>query len=116
VRPEQQIHRAVIAHLRQRAAPGVVFIHVPNGGFRRPSEAAIFSGLGVRAGVCDLLLWHRGRSYGLELKSPTGRTSAAQKQFLHELKNAGAHVEVAMGLDDALAILERWQLLRGKVQ
>ena len=62
MRPEQQIHRAVVQHLRQRGAPGLVFLHPANGGFRRRIEARIFSGLGVRAGAADLLLWHRGKA------------------------------------------------------
>jgi hypothetical protein len=39
---EQALQQAVIQHLKWRAVPGLVFIHVPNGGFRRPIEAAIF--------------------------------------------------------------------------
>jgi hypothetical protein len=97
--PEQRIHRTVIAHLRQGGVPGLVFIHVPNGGKREPVEAAIFKGLGVRAGVSDLLLWHNAKSYALELKAKGGPT-AAQSQFL-TMKNAGAFADVAVGLDPA---------------
>jgi hypothetical protein len=92
-----------------------VFAHVPNAGYRRPREAAIFSGLGVCAGVSDLLFWHDGKSYALELKAPGGRATDAQLQFLSEMENAGAFVCVAEGLDRALAALESWQLLRGRV-
>ena len=112
-RPEQIIHRAIIQHLRQRGTPGVVFIHVPNGGKRPPVEAAIFKGLGVRAGVSDLLLWHNAKSYALELKAKGGPTDA-QAQFLADMKNAGAFADVAVGLDAALRRLESWGLLRGR--
>ncbi len=78
---EQQIHRAVVQHLRQRGAPGLVFTHPPNGGYRHRAEAAILSGLGVRGGAADLLLWHDGKSFALELKSPGGRASEAQLHF-----------------------------------
>jgi hypothetical protein len=71
--------------------------------------------LGVRPGASDLLLWHEGRSFALELKAEGGRTTEAQRQFLADMKAAGAHVAVAVGLDDALAVLEGWQLLRGRV-
>jgi hypothetical protein len=30
-RPEQEIHKAVAAHLRQRGVPGLVWWHTPNG-------------------------------------------------------------------------------------
>jgi VRR-NUC domain len=97
LKAEQQIHRAVVQHLPQRGAKGLVFIHVPNGGYRRPSEAAIFSGLGVRAGVSDLLLWHDGKSYALELKAPRGRASEAQLQFLVDMDRACVPTSLAEG-------------------
>ena len=113
MRPEQQIHRAVVQHLRQRSVPGVVFLHVPNGGKRRAIEAAIFKSLGVRAGASDLLLWHRGKSFALELKAEGGRATQAQIDFLSDMKKAGAFTCLADGLDRALAALEQWGLLRG---
>jgi hypothetical protein len=112
-RPEQQIHRAVVQHLRQRSVPGVVFIHVPNGGKRKPIEAAIFKGLGVRAGTSDLLLWHNRKSFALELKAEGGRATEDQRQFLADMEKAGAFTCLAEGLDPALAALEKWGLLRG---
>ena len=99
-----------------RGAPGLVYIHVPNGEFREPVEAAIFKGLGVRAGVSDLLLWHNAKSYALELKAPGGRTTEVQSQFLSDMQRAGAFADVAVGLDAALRKLESWGLLRGQVQ
>jgi hypothetical protein len=113
MRPEQQIHRAVVQHLRQRGVPGVVFIHVSNGGKRKPIEAAIFKSLGVRAGASDLLLWRTGRSFALELKAPNGRATDAQIEFLADMEKAGAFTCLAEGLDAALAALEEWGLLRG---
>jgi hypothetical protein len=114
MRPEQQIQRALVQHLRQRGAPGLVFTHCPNGGYRKPIEAAIFKGIGVRAGVSDLLLWRGGKSYALELKAPGGRATESQLQVLADMDQAGAFTCIAEGLDRALAALEHWGLLRGK--
>jgi hypothetical protein len=113
MRAEQHIHRAVVEHLRQRGVRGLVFTHAPNGGYRRRAEAAIFSGLGVRAGVADLLLWHDGKSFALELKAPGGRATEAQVAFLADMERAGAYTCLAEGLDRALKVLEAWGLLRG---
>lgn len=113
--PEQAVQRAVILHLETRGVPGLVFLHVPNGGYRRPAEARIFSGLGVRAGASDLLLWHDGKSYALELKADGGRATEAQLRFLSDMAEAGAFTCVAEGLDRALKVLEAWGLLRGRV-
>ena len=60
-RPEDVIQRAVFQHIRARGVPGLVAIHVPNGGYRRPVEAKILCGLGVTAGVPDVLLWYAGK-------------------------------------------------------
>jgi hypothetical protein len=110
--PEQAIQRAVVQHLRWRSAPGLVFLHPANGGWRSATEAAIFKGLGVQAGAPDLLLWRAGKSYGLELKAPGGRTTAAQAELLTALERAGAVTAIAQGLDAALRKLEEWGLLR----
>jgi hypothetical protein len=114
MRAEQQIHRAVVQHLRQRGAPGLVFLHPANGGFRRRIEARIFSGLGVRPGASDLLLWHDGKSFALELKAPGGRATESQLAFLADMERAGAYTCMAEGVDRALKVLETWGLLRGK--
>ena len=94
--------------------PGLVFIHVPNGGKRGPVEGAIFKGLGVRAGAADLLLWHDGKAFALELKSERRHATEAQLQFLADMKKAGAFADVAVGLNAALRKLEDWGLLRGR--
>lgn len=62
----------------------------------------------------DLLLWHAGESYALELKAEAGSASEAQRNMLGKLSAAGVHTAIAHGLDRALAVLESWQLLRGR--
>ena len=76
--PEQAVQRAVFQHIRACGVAGLVAIHVPNGGFRRLTEAKILVGLGVTAGVPDILLWHDGKSFALELKAGAGQVSSAQ--------------------------------------
>jgi hypothetical protein len=115
-RPETQIQRAVFQHLRVRGAPGVFAFHVPNGGYRRPVEAAILKGLGVRAGVPDLFCVHHGRCFALELKAEGGRLSDAQLACLAALREAGAVTATAEGLDRALSTLENWGILKGAIQ
>jgi len=120
-RPEQEIHKAVVSHLRQRGVPGLVFFHVPNGaklGGKRNAkgfaiQGAIMKSLGVRAGVSDIIILHKGLAYALELKAPGGATTEAQDQFLTDWNNAGGIAFVAEGLDRAIRILEGWGLLRG---
>jgi hypothetical protein len=112
--PEAAIQRAVIAHLRQRPAPGVFAFAVPNGGYRKPIEAAILKGLGVIAGVPDIIAIHEGRVYCLELKAEGGRPSANQLAAIAAMERAGAYCAIAEGLDRAIACLEGWGILRGR--
>jgi hypothetical protein len=63
-----------------------------------------------------MLLWHDGNSFALELKSPGGRLSDAQLEFLAAFNEAGGHSACAEGIDDAIAALEGWHLLRGHTQ
>jgi len=114
-RPEQQLQRAVIEHLRWRGVPGLWWCHYPAGGFRSAIEAAIFKSLGTTAGVPDLLLVYRGQLYGLEIKNDNGRLSDTQAATHDAMKRAGAAVETAYGLDQALAHLITWGLLRPDV-
>lgn len=115
-RPEDQIQRAVMLHLRTRGAPGVFAFAVPNGGYRKPKEAAIMKGLGVTAGVPDICIVKSGMALFLELKAEKGKVSVAQECAHQKIFDAGAPVVVATGLDAALAQLEKWGALQGKVQ
>ena len=110
--PEAALQRSVIQHLTWRARPGVWFTHVPLGGLRSKIEGAILRGLGTARGTPDLLIVADGEAHFLELKSASGRTSDAQRQCHQALRAAGAEVAVARGIDEALAWLEAWSLLR----
>jgi hypothetical protein len=107
-RPEGQIQRAVFEHLRMRAAPGVFAFHVPNGGYRKPIEAATMQGLGVKAGAPDLIAIRQG------LKAESGRATHKQLAAVAAMEAAGASCCVAEGLDRAIAVLEAWGILRGR--
>jgi hypothetical protein len=112
-RPEQQIQRAIIDHLKWRGVPGVFAFAVPNGGWRSTVEAAIFKSLGVVAGIPDVLILHDGCCYALEIKSDRGRLTDVQRDAHGRMREAGACVAVVHGIDAALAQLAEWRLLRG---
>lgn len=113
--PEQQIHKAVVQHLRTRAVPGLVWWHTPNGGGRSKVEGAIFKSMGVRAGVSDLILLHAGKMFALELKAPGGRATEAQMAFQSDFDKAGGFCAMPEGIDAALATLEAWGLIKPAV-
>ena len=111
-RLEQALQQSVVEHLQWRARPNVWWTHIPLGGARFKTEAAIFKGLGVRRGAPDLLIVIDGRACFLELKAPGGRVTAAQHECHAALLAAGARVAVASDIDEALAVLESWDVLR----
>jgi hypothetical protein len=60
-----------------------------------PVASSAFSGAirkqrGVKPGVPDVLVWYRGKSIGLELKSRRGQCSRSQRLAREALLRAGA--------------------------
>jgi hypothetical protein len=115
-RPEQELQRAVFAHFDFRSAPNTFAFHPFNGGRRSPIEAAIYTKLGVRPGVPDVIAIQDGHAFALELKAERGRLSQSQVETMRLLQDAGTVVGVANGIDEAIALLEFWGLLRGTAQ
>jgi hypothetical protein len=114
--PEQQIQRCVFDHLRARGTPGLFAWHPFSGGYRRPTEAAIYKGLGARAGLPDVMVLRNGKLFCLELKAEGGRATETQLATIAAMEAAGAYCCVVEGLDAALACLSAWGLLKGEVQ
>ena len=109
---ENQIHEAVVGHLRMRCRRDVHWHHPATGELRDPATATKLKRMGVRAGLPDLLLLIAGRLHGLELKRERGgRVSPAQRAMHDELRAAGAIVETAKGLNEALGVLSTWSAL-----
>lgn len=115
-RPEEALQRACIQWVNTHLAlyPDLAYLfHPANGGFRTPAEAGILKAIGVRTGVPDLLLplaSPSGKYQGmaLELKSPTGKLTEAQKRWLERLERNGYLTAVVRSLDDFIACVQTW--------
>ena len=57
-------------------------------------------GLGCYPGMPDLQAVKNGRTVYIELKRPTGKQSADQKEFQRDLEAAGGEYIVARGVED----------------
>jgi hypothetical protein len=117
---EEQIQKSLVAQLRWRCRPGVIWFHVPNGGWRFKRTAANLKALGVRAGVADLqFIWSDvpsvSRVLFLELKREGGVQSREQQQFQTECGTVCADYEIADSIDRAIAVLERYGILKAKL-
>jgi hypothetical protein len=83
---------------------------IPNGGKRNPATAKRLKEEGVLPGIPDLCLAAPSPSgaHGLfiEMKTTSGRLSAAQKQRKQELEQSGYSVAVAFGYEAAKQAIE----------
>jgi hypothetical protein len=113
-RPEQEIQKAVVAHLRARAYP-CFWWSTPNEGKRGFVNAAALKAAGMTAGVPDLLILKGGKLYALELKAPGGRLSPSQRLVGARMEECGAEISVAHSIDEALVTLEVWGILKRSV-
>lgn len=109
--PERDIQIAVADHIRLRGIPGLVWFHVPNAP-RNAITGKLFKRMGMRAGVSDLILFHKKELFALELKAPGGKASESQFNFLSDIKINGGEIALAEGIDEALCCLETWGLIR----
>lgn len=125
---ENEIQRAVFAHLRRRGAPGIFAFHPKNASSdMRGRRRGIYVGLGIEPGIPDVFVikgYARAISptlYALELKrldhrgkKPTEHDEK-QRECRERLGRVGVIEGIAYGLDEALDWLEERGILRGKV-
>ena len=120
---EVQLQISVVQHLRWRCREGVTYLHVPNGELRDKRTAAKLKAMGVLPGVADLILiWGElistpylevtPRLLFLELKVRGGKLSPEQSEFRDVMRKCGAAFEIADNIDDAIAILDRYGILK----
>lgn len=109
---EHHIQCAVIYQCRllERQYPELKgLIAIPNGGARHPAVAAKLKKEGVRKGVPDLFLplpIPRGPAgLWLVMKSPDGKVSASQKDFMEYLQWAGYKTMVCYSHEEAVGAI-----------
>ena len=103
----------MIQHLAWRARAGVFAFHCPNGGWRSCVEGAILKAIGTVAGVPTSSASSRA-GFTRSNQSRTGRLTDVQRVVHERLREAGANVAIAHGLNQALRVLEGWELLKAR--
>lgn len=115
--PEDDLQRAVVDLLAVWERQGhLSYFAVPNGGKRGRLEAARLKGLGVRAGIPDLVVMIPPRDFPgvrapksapktifLELKSPKGKLSERQVTCKNWLQHNGFPWFLIRSIDDVIA-------------
>ena len=88
---------------------GLPFYAVPNGGYRRKSEAARLKAEGVRAGVPDLCVpVARGGYHSLyiEMKAGKGKPTEEQLRWIWRLREEGMAAYCCVGAQNAIACID----------
>lgn len=107
--PEADAQMAVVAWCRLQGYPHDRLYAIENE--RKtlsPQQAGRRTKMGVRAGVCDLCLpiaRHGFHGLYVEMKSPKGKTSEFQEQFIKEVLQEGYYATVCHSADEAIKIL-----------
>jgi hypothetical protein len=104
-RTEQGFQASLVNALPYVLPREAFFFHIPNGGWRKHTEAGILVGQGVKAGMPDLMIIWQGRAFGLELKSDIGRVSSSQKIAHAHLRTAGMPIAVVRSFAETIDAL-----------
>ncbi len=115
---EAGIQRQIVGWLSWALAEPAWFTAIAHGGRGYGSErgdegwtrGAAWKQMGARAGVPDIEIAYAGVGWWLEVKSPTGVLSTAQRQVHGALRAAGHHVAVVRSLEQAKAQVAEWGL------
>ena len=109
--PELLLQIDIVDMLKTKLKRDVLFTAFPAGGGGRVRGAKLKKA-GLQAGWPDIQLVHRGKYFGIEVKTQTGRLSPAQVDLHKRLTDNGCSVAVARSVTDALEIIIDWGLSR----
>jgi len=101
---EAQLQRAVAEYLDVALPADAVWTAIGHGGGGK-TRGAILKGMGVKAGMPDIMIIWRGQVIFIELKAGRGGLSRAQKAFHDRLYLAGASITVCRCLSDVHVFL-----------
>lgn len=112
---EFTFHIDVLRYLSAVLPADAAVIHVPMGG-ADPNWRKRCAALGALPGAPDLLLFWKGRAFGIELKTPTGILSSDQVNAAHRLGDAGVDVATVRNFKTLELYLDRWKIpLKGRI-
>jgi penicillin-binding protein-related factor A (putative recombinase) len=72
-----------------------------------PTKKVFRKNAGYMKGVADILGIWRGKLLAIEVKTPTGKLSPEQKQFLSRVQEEGGIAFVARSVEDVKSWIER---------
>lgn len=108
---EGQLAKTVASLLEKVVLSPAVWTHFPAGlGKLPPRTVGRAKAMGLKAGMPDYLVWHDGRTIGVELKRENGVLSDAQKEMHPKLLAAGVPVYVCRSAEDVIEALDIYDI------
>ncbi len=112
---EHSLQVLVIRHLSYGVNDGINYFAIPNAARRTWATAAWMKAEGLQPGVADLcFMFPQGKCAWLELKTDSKKSKQSDDQVNFEriCKRLGHPYAVARNIDEALAILRKWKVLK----
>lgn len=111
--PEGDLQKAIWSHVVSRGTKDTIAYHIPNTIKRTRKHTGILKSQGMVPGVADLaFVLSDGTAAFMELKHKTRPQSPDQKAFQARCDRIGVPYVVCNQLDNALAILESWGIIK----
>ena len=111
--PEFVLQTQIVDALKKILDVSVCFTAFPAGGGGRIRGAKLKKA-GLTPGWPDIQLIADGRYYGIEVKTPTGRLSPAQRSLHKRLEDNGCQVVVVRSVEQAMDAVHEWQLTKAR--
>jgi len=113
--PQEQIRRAIEAagvKPPRRVNPETLILREVKGVLESDGwfVVRIHQSLGSTPGIADLVAMAFGRTVWIEVKTPTGKQSQAQKLFQYSVEVSGGEYRIVRSVDDIKDLLERVRL------
>lgn len=113
---EFKLHVSLAKILDISLMPGWRYTHLPFGEKRDPITAGRLKAMGTKPGWPDFIFVGRRGVFWLELKRQGGRLSDAQEDVRDHLTMSGYPYKCTSDIEDAIATLKEYGIVRAKVQ
>jgi hypothetical protein len=102
---EAKIQASIVQYLQ---ILGIFCFSCPNERKASPQAMGRLISMGLRPGVSDLILWLGDKTVYMEVKTPKGKQSEAQKRFQKRCEESGRIYCVVHSLDEAMKVVDEY--------
>ena len=105
-RPEQMLQQAIVKYFAYQypSLKGLLCSNLNNS--KDALTGGINKSMGVIAGRSDLVLYFNGKAYHIEVKTPKGKQSEAQKEWESIICLNGFEYDIVRSLDEFIHLMK----------